>query len=176
MKNKYKYKTTEKRTAIHEAGHAVMAFFLEIPIREMSIIPYEDDSGITYGKIVNKLPKGFESISYEDRYHKLAEKYIMVLMSGHIAEKIFLKRLKFRSESDDRSIMNLITYIIGYDPKINTAYIKYLELVVKAKLNHFKRKPIIKNLAEILIGRKEIKGNECKKVISDLIQNEIKKR
>lgn len=158
-----------KRTAYHESGHAIMSFFLKIPIKKITIIPNKKYGGC----VTNKFPKDINSIGWDNKYKKLIEKHIMVLMSGHIAEKIFFKRVGRRSVSDDHSISDLITHIYS-EPKVINAYLKYLNILATTMMESEQFKPVVKELAKILLKKKELKGKECKNTIYEIMNNQMR--
>ncbi|HHX73044.1 MAG TPA: AAA family ATPase, partial [Clostridiales bacterium] len=82
-----------KLTAYHEAGHAVVSYFLEHhpPVHQISIIPRGMAGGYTLS-----LPK--EDKSYKSRSEMKDE--IVSLLGGRVAEKIFLDDISTGASND----------------------------------------------------------------------------
>ena len=93
-KKSHKYTEKEKKmTAYHEAGHAVVAFYLENsdPVYEISIIPRGMAGGYT-------LYRPDEDSSYMNRTEMLER--IISLMGGRVAEKIIGNDISTGPSSD----------------------------------------------------------------------------
>jgi ATP-dependent Zn protease len=80
-----------ERTAYHEAGHAVMAYFLDVPFGETSIIPIEEENTLGYMKPENvqefwaRLNANWHPV----RQMLAIENHVLRLFAGGAAERIF---------------------------------------------------------------------------------------
>ncbi len=98
-------------TAYHEAGHAVVAWWLGVGIRRATIIPDKSDN--SRGHVLNHSlrPSTYEGIELADPFDTSrlrAEKRVMVSMAGEMAQRRFNPHsVRFYHASSDRE------YIIG---------------------------------------------------------------
>jgi ATP-dependent Zn protease len=115
-------------TAYHEAGHAVMYFFQEIPFRRVMIIPSGDTLGSLHHYRLGRKPKerveiGFHTPRDRDRL----EREIMCLLAGHAAERHFAGRANHRgSHSDHKTAVDLAFPTMH--PKEVQAYLRWLSI------------------------------------------------
>jgi Peptidase family M41 len=122
-------------TAHHEAGHAVVAWSLGIPLRHATIIPDEDSIGHV---LFHKLPKWCEenSRSYSpDRARIFMEKRIQINLAGQIAEKVFRGRRpnRYSHRSDDDHSVDIAIRFAGTG-EIATAWLHWLFLNTRARV------------------------------------------
>ncbi len=95
-------------TAYHEAGHAVVAFELEIPFESVTIAPDEESVGsMIYQRRLQKLDD-YGSISARRR--ATLEAHVRVLIAGWIAEKRFNPKGFRRSgaQEDQRTLITIV--------------------------------------------------------------------
>jgi hypothetical protein len=76
--------TDERRTAVHEAGHAVMAYLVRRPFTVISVLA-DDDS---YGRVQHALPGDWfqPDIEVTRRVRTRIEHHVMILLAGAEAE------------------------------------------------------------------------------------------
>lgn len=161
-----------KATAYHEAGHAIAAYTLQIPMWDISIEADKD----YLGYLLLKYPKWFQpDIDYDSRTSDFVKKRIMVALAGREAEKIITGRYNnIGAESDLNTVREFAMRIIS-DPKEIEAYIKWLRLSTINLLKVPYRWKLIETLAEELLQRKHLKRKEVREVINNTM-NDLAKR
>ena len=103
-----------KSVAYHEAGHAIVAYYLNVPFEYVSIIPNEEYSGI-----VKFLEESFKSrdmdIFMPYKNFVEMENHVLIGLAGAAAEKVFkLDHINPDSTKRDfNSAGNLIDYFSG---------------------------------------------------------------
>lgn len=150
-------------TSYHEAGHAVTAYLLQIPMWNVSIEADKD----YLGYVLLKYPKWFQpDIDNDTRTHNFIKKRIMVALAGREAEKIFTGRYNnVGAESDLGKVRELAMRIIS-DPKEIEAYIKWLRLSTQNFIKVPYRWYLIETLAKELVNKKHLKRKEVKELIN----------
>jgi hypothetical protein len=126
--------TAERRVAVHEAGHAVMAYLLRRPFTVISVLS-DDDS---YGRVQHcAIPDWFQpDIQITSRVRTLIENHVMILLAGAETERHWVARaqgapadwedhLKVGAEHDVRAAALLGSYACGSAAE-TTAYIEWL--------------------------------------------------
>jgi hypothetical protein len=108
-----------KGTAIHEAGHAVAAYYLRVRIKYVTIVP-KGDAHVEFGR------HGMfdDSLRGIDR----AERHIMVRFAGQIAERKHAPRSKWRRGGwiDRAAALELFSRIDHPDQKVRDLHMKLL--------------------------------------------------
>jgi len=108
-------------TAYHEAGHAVMAYFLGVRLKKVSIVPGKDYVGrLLHGKILR------------GRYIELnsrnsMEKNALVALSGDIAQKHHAPRSRSGASKDHEEAFSMAT-MVNTSPEATDAWIKWLKI------------------------------------------------
>jgi Peptidase family M41 len=115
----------ERATAIHEAGHAVMAYLLRRPFTSVSVV--EDDE--SYGRVHIGAPgKWFRpDIEIDSRTRSLIEDRIMISFAGPELERITLGHQEWVAgcEYDLHQAVNLASYMTGPEAE-TSAYCEWL--------------------------------------------------
>lgn len=124
----------ERGTAMHEAGHAVMAYLLRRPFTEISVV--EDDG--TFGRVRHAPPgEWFQpDIEVNGRARSLIEDRVMIALAGTETETAWCARLPDAPDeweqhvsngaSEDRSnAISMADYVCGGVPELE-AYIEWL--------------------------------------------------
>jgi hypothetical protein len=114
-------------TAYHEAGHAVMAYFLGVRLKKVSVIPDKDYLGIVlHEKVVRgRSPEIDTSLRNFDRMEKLAR----IALAGSIAQKIHAPRSRDGASSDRQTVAN-VAFMLNGSSEAASAWIKWLEISV----------------------------------------------
>lgn len=100
-----------KRTAYHEAGHAVMAYILRIGLKEVTIIPDEDYLGkFTHGRGRNIQPEW----DYDQKTRPEIERQAMVTLGGNVAEHLLTGKKHIAGSYEDyHKVVDLLSYLAG---------------------------------------------------------------
>jgi hypothetical protein len=160
--------SNERNTAIHEAGHAVAGFFLHQRIRRVTIVPKDD----TLGHAAH-FPINFEVDGEFDRSLRgidRAEKRVVILYAGPIAERKFAPRSRWRlgGSGDFETAADWLSYLQGADDKYNTLHEKLLwrgaELLVDSRWRE------INAVADALLEHRTLNTKAVKTAIFSTLQ------
>jgi ATP-dependent Zn protease len=146
-------------TAIHEAGHALVSFDLDIDIRSVDILESEEALGNCYHDEVIDFDLDDMTIEQKD----FVERRIKVMMAGYIAEKIFSEDTEYIQSEDDYHKAVAFAECINTPPRQLQAYIDYLYICVEEFLTLWKK--ILSILAESLDRKKSLSGEEVREII-----------
>ena len=137
-------------TAYHEAGHAVMAYFLYIRVKKVSVVPGKDYLGfMLHEKVVRGLAPDVDmSLRNFDRMEKLAR----ISLAGHIAQKIHAPRSHSGTSSDHQIVADMALRLNGSSEAAN-AWIKWLRISVRDGLKA--RWTFVDTVAHELVRQKE---------------------
>ena len=149
-----------KRTAYHEAGHAVACYFLHFPFKYLTIEPEEDSLGH-----VKRFPhpKSFHP-DYEGDTKTLnrIEKNIIFCYAGSAAEFILTGKLKIGGESDAQNARDLADHYCG-GPEETEAFLKWMW---ERTINwvHFYW-DAVEALAQELLKKRRLTSKEAEQII-----------
>lgn len=145
-----------KGTAIHEAGHAVAAYYLRVRIKYVTIAP-DGDARVEFGR-----DGTFDdSLRGTDR----AERHIMVRFAGQIAERKHAPRSNWRRGGwvDRAAALELFSCINHPDPKVRDLHMKLLwrktEYLVECRWED------IRAVADALLKHKKLDATQVAAVI-----------
>ena len=155
-----------ERTAYHEAGHTVMAYWLRKRIRYITIVPNTDCQG--------HLRRGKNQDLHDAEYDRSPrtrsgiEKEVMVAFGGPVAEQILTGSRYYSkgSQGDAYKAADFISYLVSGDKELG-AYLKWLETRTEAILNIPTVWQAVKALANELLARKHIGGKAARDIIQD---------
>jgi hypothetical protein len=148
-----------RKTAYHEAGHAVTAHELEVKIRQISIIP--DDS---YGRVLNNLLVPNPDIDKSDKNRIQMEKNVMIYFAGFIAEKLYHEKSNITYSKDDIHLaVNLLDFFVSSNEELQ----KYIDYLWVRTINLFTPMVWAKTsfLVRELLMRKRLSGKETKEAM-----------
>ena len=158
-------------TAHHEAGHAVAAYQLGQLIKSVTIIPDDDSYGsVSTGPYFSGdewdhlIGVNSEDIS-GDMQHRL-ENDVLVSLVGPAAQKRFnfLGYRKFHGEQDRKIAMNWLSKL-EEDNQILGYYFRMFDLRARNFVQRVTNWGLICHLAETLLVRSTLTGDEVKSVI-----------
>jgi hypothetical protein len=157
--------TKLKRTAYHEAGHAVMAYCLNYYIRHVSVIP----EGDILGHLQRGHRENLESAEFvpSDSSRNRIEKQAMVSWGGNVAEHL-LTRHKFRtvSEQDEQDIFYGLLYLSSNAQEAG-AYSDWLWYRTKTMLQASWHWGATEALARELLDHSYLGGNRVRQIIKE---------
>jgi hypothetical protein len=145
-----------KGTAIHEAGHAVAAYYLRVRIKYVTIAPH-GDAHVEFGR------HGMldDSLCGTDR----AERHIMVRFAGQIAERKHAPRSKWRRGGwvDRAAALELFSCIDQPDQKVRDLHMKLLWRKTECLVEF--RWEDIRAVADALLKHKKLDATQVGNVI-----------
>lgn len=152
-----------EKTAYHEAGHAVVSYFLGRTFKYVTVIPDKDKQ--TLGHLRTwRLPKWLQpDIELTPRIKDKIETEIMVKLAGHIAEKKFSKRNNHIGSSDDTNNATSLALYIGGDGKGTTLFLKWIWYCAESQVNI--RWENIITVAQTLLKKKKLTEKEVGEII-----------
>lgn len=114
--------------AYHEAGHAIVSIFLEIPFSSVSII----ETQTTLGRVL--LEKLHLPFNYENdaETRKLLDKIIQITLAGSIAETKFTGEKSQFGDDDIRKCILLINQFWGSIPKLQQTYFDFMKALTES--------------------------------------------
>src|SRR5260370_10329969 len=138
-------------TAYHEAGHAVVPYFLGVRLKKVSIIPDKDYVGIViHEKVVRGLaPEIDMSLRNFDRMEKLAR----IALAGDITQKIHAPRSGDGASSDRQTVAD-VAFRLNGSSEAASAWIKWLKISVTDTLKN--RWGFVDAIAHELAKQKEL--------------------
>ena len=155
----------EWTTALHEAAHAVVAFFLNRKFKLVTVIPCEK----TWGHIELHVLRNFNP-DYDSnwRIRRMIENSMAISLAGLVVEQKLLKdkhnMRDSRAGGDMRNAISLAEYING-DNKGVELYVEWILHCTKRLLTFPLNWKAVKVLAIELINKKTIKGKEAREII-----------
>lgn len=167
----------EQATAYHEAGHAVVAFFLGVGFRKktLTIIPDKTSAGSFQHHTA------FPGINPEwdnsGRARLQAEKSVMISLAGGAAQKRFSQQSyrSWQNRGDRENAIDVLTHFVGDSAEL-TAYYRLLEIRTKNMLNRPGVWPCIEDLAQGLLKKKTLSAKEAKTSIQATMTNLVNAR
>ena len=161
-------------TAYHEAGHAVMAHTLGMPMHGASIVPKGGSLGHVRFKKPGRLILEEMSGEVTPRAQDGIERNIQVAYAGRLTEKMHTGRSnRAGAQSDYDGMADLALCACG-SPEEARAFLKWLELRAVAPLGSPRFKVAVEAVARELLARKNLTGPEIKKTIIDGIQDAVR--
>lgn len=148
-----------ERTAVHEAGHAVLCCVLRVPFRRVTIKPRGDSAGRVVGRA---WPASFRpDVSFGPHVARRLEAEIMVLFGGYVAE-----REHFGDEpgedgwsADREKIADLILYLAGPEAQ------RRVDELRARSLEHLRDTwPAVEAVARRLLEAETLKAPEVRRV------------
>ena len=168
-------------TAHHEAGHAVAAYQLGQPIKSVTIIPDDDSSGSVStdpyfsGDEWDQLIR-VNSEDISGGMQQRLENDVLVCLVGPAAQKRFnfFGYRKFHGEQDRKIAMNWLRLLEG-DNQILGYYFRMFDLRARNFVQRSTNWGLICHLAETLLAKPTLTGDEVKSVIFEGFQVSIEK-
>jgi hypothetical protein len=157
-----------RASAYHEAGHAVAAHVLGLPIVGVDIVLRPDESGEASGTCLIKpwAPlSGLEGQAKQLARDQLVKHQLVLLLAGPAAQRLYAPRSRIRSSgSRDYKEAGVLAGLAGYigarDALLHWGAIEARELV---RLHSH----LVESVAEALLEHKELDGDRAREIIED---------
>lgn len=156
----------DERLAIHEAGHAVMAYVQRLRFEYVTIVPTEECAGRV---MMGGFPMTYQpDVDSDRRTDALTERHILVTLGGPAAEVVIVGRRSPGDGGDWHSAVELGMYVQG-NAEVVGLYIDYLYGKAKAILRLPWHQKAVKVLAAELLKQKTIKYRAARQIIKEAI-------
>ena len=144
------------RTAYHEAGHAVAAFELGVPFREVSIAATTDSWGYLLSTPLRLREPDVYTMS--PRTRDWLERRIIVGLAGREGNRLLTGRYDHRGAGNDyQQALNLTLHIVDSSEEAE-AYLGWLAVRARQIVQAQHRRPLIEALVEALMAEQTIAG------------------
>jgi ATP-dependent Zn protease len=163
-----------KCTAYHEAGHAVAACELDLPLRRISIVPNDDDGSLGHCARPG-LPRKFENADKSNKTRLRIEKEILLKLSGAIAEARFRGQDNLQGAVDDNCELELYAETVCSSSKEIRKFLAWLKERARNLLNS-KRGILwraVRYIAKELVARQQIGPKTVKELLRKAAQDVI---
>lgn len=167
MSTRAKVNARDLSTAYHEAGHAVIAWWLGVHLEAATIEPNEAEG--YQGAVVAKF---MTAISHKIEYditpglQRRVENYAVHTLAGVGAQRKFNPRSvrSYHSRADDQAVVNLLSYLCDPSSKVWKPYVAFMVARARAAVENPINWRAIEVLAKELIRRRTMKGKEPAKI------------
>lgn len=146
-----------KRTAIHEAAHAVVARLFNIPVDTVTIVPTDD----SWGHMRWIPPDGFDPD--EEDHIETVHRTIMVKLAGPASEEIAFGQSGDGCGHDFDTAVDIACYITGNDEELQRIYDEKWEQTKQLLSEHWST---VEALAEQLLIHKTLDGNQVHQLMA----------
>lgn len=143
-----------ERIAYHEAGHAVMYYYLCEPFKKITIIQELDDRGHTMAGHVDPLKPEMET-----------EKCVLISLAGPAAEQIFFGKLS--PEASDEYIDPCRKYTLS-NKKFKQLECRAIDIIKQHKKG-------VEALAKELLNKRCFSGEEATAIIKKELCDDLRK-
>lgn len=164
-----------RRTAVHEAGHAVAAFKVGMRTKALSIVA--DGESLGHHRPHPYFAGVNPELDGSPRVQRRLENAALVYLAGAAAERRFSpKGFRHAGSSGDRhQAIELLSYLTGSNEELE-AYLRLVDVrarqLVADPLNWF----LINGLAARLLERQELTGDEVLRAIRAAYDEDFKRR
>ena len=168
----------QKATAIHEAGHAVVAISHELPITSVTIQPGEDDRGrVVYPAVPDYVSdENHPEFSY-DKERNYMEAHALSSFAGSIAEFEYYRVIGHPkskgwitanrgAQSDRAEASRLIIRLASSEEEIK-AYVNWLFIRTQNTVKHLLHWQAIEAVQDALLQHTLLRGKDVKEIYKE---------
>jgi hypothetical protein len=160
-----------RATAYHEAGHAVVTFWLGLRLRSLTIVP-----DLTQGSTgsCHHSSLGLRGVDYSpsDKNRLRAERGIIVALAGMEAQRRFRPRSvrHYHAWHDYRNAVDLASYFFG-DADVLTQFMKFMVARTQHLLGESGVWDCVRTVADALLKQPTMIGHEVEALIRSSLRN-----
>jgi ATP-dependent Zn protease len=161
-----------RETAFHEAGHAVAAFFYDVPVRRVTIVPEGDSLGRTIymPRVVNATRRVFEGYDAKPRDRQMVENKLVSTACGRAAARRLTGRTNYVGADHDLEAEGEIMLRLGYVGDELRLYGRLLDSQARRFVDLRWRQ--VCDVAEALLARSQLSADELREVMRASIDAE----
>ena len=149
-----------RRTAYHEAGHALAAWTLKIPFKRVSVVAAAETWHVLY-------PALSDWDSTPPRARDRLERKMIVSLAGGEAERLISGRSNHRgARSDYRNVWDIVSRLAGSIEEAG-AYSRWLSLRARSLIRAPQHRPSLDALAAALMAQSKIDGVAAVTIMRD---------
>jgi hypothetical protein len=156
----------EAETAVHEAGHAAMAYVVDVRFHSTSIVPDNDSRG----RVVVAAPVFVADLPPQEQVRVRARKYrgitgarlndhLLVRVAGAVAVQIFFEGVPWQEAfagTDERDALRYAAVLWPADADIARAYIDFTCVRARKLLGSTLMRDAVRSLARELLEAREL--------------------
>jgi len=158
----------ELSTAYHEAGHAVVSFYLFMPFKYVTVTSDKTDASL--GHVAWSRPPKWATDEYSSRplqQREFWENHVMIGFAGRVAQQIFLgKRVQYGHGSDYQNIAEHSLRFGGSSPDVHVHWCRWLHARTKTMVET--RWKDIEAVARALVIHKRLTHDQVTNIINEL--------
>jgi len=157
--------------AYHEAGHAVAAFALGVPVQRATIVPGEESAGhIKHAKIFPRSDSPEWDTSYRNRGR--AERSVIIFLAGDIAERHHNPKRRRGDAGDRHAAIRLLDAFARSDDHLQK-WFKALMQETDDIITSKRWWPKVEAVAQALVQHRKMSGKEVTACIRAVFQREF---
>jgi ATP-dependent Zn protease len=156
----------KRNRAIHEAGHAVIAHQLSVPLKSVDIEERETAEGVKFGRVtVQSIGETFSTKEIEEHAPSVVEHVrnrIIMLRAGEEATKLIRQCQNDKLAQFDQSEIRTLCRAF---PEVAAVLQELINAAVQAVATH---RADIQKLADALVERTRLDGDQVRQLLDDI--------
>ena len=173
MKRTRRHPETDRVTAFHEAGHAIVAFKLNIRLKKVSIVGGEGYRGsVWHSGFIGGRP----DVETTDKMVCSAERQVMVSLAGLESQRRYRKSSvrNYHGHSDYQSAFNML-FRFSSRPEEVKLWLKLLQIRTRNIVESPMWWPVIEGFAALLLEKRSMTGPEAEAGIRQQLDAQLER-
>ena len=162
-------------TAVHEAGHALAFYRLNFRIKRVTIVPKDDCLGFASSPV----GLSFSSLEHERPTRGMValwhDRVVCLLAGGEAQRRFNSKSMRWGTSCGDLDGVKDILWRL-HPTNEQAAVFRYLKIRTQNLINQPTNWRMIQDLAQVLVEKRSLSGDEVLAVLRDSIQQQIRER